>query len=69
MYNNPRKIKKISDDVIEKMGWETLTNFGINENTIQNTVRATIRPNDTSEMRIFTDVVHQLDRRKTRKFF
>lgn len=69
MYNNPKRIKKVSDDVIEKMGWERLTNFGLDENTIQNTVRATIRPNDTSEERIFGDVMSQLDRRKKRKFF
>lgn len=62
MYNNPKRIKKISDDIVEKIGWERLTDYNISEREINNLVRADIRPGDISEEKIIDDVVCQLDR-------
>ena len=63
IYNDSKKIKKIKDDVIEKMGWEKLIKYNeFDEGKIQNLVRSTIRPSDTSETKIRDDVISELDR-------
>lgn len=58
--NDPEKIKRTSNKIIEKMGWLKLTDYNVSERQINNLVRA--MENSENENRLVDIVANELDR-------